>query len=298
MPACGIKLARAIEPGPADKFILHDGPPYANGNIHIGHALNKILKDVVNRARQMTGYDALYIPGWDCHGLPIEWRIEEEYRKSGRDKDQRARCIDFRAECRAYAQPNGSPCNRPRNSSASASSAIGRTATPPWISKPRPTIAGEIGRFVLNGALYRGLRPVMWSTVEKTALAEAEIEYADHTSATIWVRFPVVTEGDFHNAAVVIWTTTPWTMPGNRGLAYGAGDRVRPGARRWRQPRAACPASAKRVLVALKLLPNYLELMPASPCTTCSACLSRHRAGGPDLRASVARVGATISTCR
>ncbi len=236
------------------KFILHDGPPYANGNIHIGHALNKILKDVINRARQMAGYDAYYVPGWDCHGLPIEWRIEEEYRKAGRDKDA-VPILDFRAECRAYAGKwleiqtaefqrlgvNGDWQNR--------------YATMDFSSEA--SIAGEIGRFVLNGALYRGLRPVMWSVVEKTALAEAEVEYADHTSTTIWVRFPVTTPGPLQDASVVIWTTTPWTMPGNRAIAYGGeieyarfvvdevaeGSLCRPG---------------ETLLVALALLPQFL----------------------------------------
>jgi isoleucyl-tRNA synthetase len=201
-----------------EKFILHDGPPYANGNIHIGHALNKILKDVVNRARQMAGYDAYYVPGWDCHGLPIEWRIEEEYRKSGRDKDA-VPILDFRAECRAYA-------TKWLGIQAAEFQRLGITGD--WANRyatmdfsSEAAIAGEIGRFVLNGALYRGLRPVMWSVVEKTALAEAEVEYADHTSTTIWVRFPVITPGDLHDASVVIWTTTPWTMPGNRAIAYG-----------------------------------------------------------------------------
>jgi isoleucyl-tRNA synthetase len=237
------------------KFILHDGPPYANGNIHIGHALNKILKDVINRAHQMAGYDAIYIPGWDCHGLPIEWRIEEEYRKSGRDKDA-VPILDFRAECRAYAERwlaiqagefqrlgiSGDWDNRYATMDFSAEAAI----------------AGEIGRFVLNGGLYRGLRPVMWSVVEKTALAEAEVEYADHTSTTIWVRFPVLGASDFAGASVVIWTTTPWTMPGNRAIAYGSdidyaqlrvdavadGSLCRPG---------------ETLLVAHALLPRFLQ---------------------------------------
>jgi isoleucyl-tRNA synthetase len=237
-----------------EKFILHDGPPYANGNIHIGHALNKILKDVINRARQMAGYDAYYVPGWDCHGLPIEWRIEEEYRKSGRDKDA-IPILDFRAECRAYAE-------KWLGIQAEEFKRLGiygdwdrRYATMDFASEA--SIAGEIGRFVLNGALYRGLRPVMWSVVEKTALAEAEVEYADHTSTTIWVRFPVITPGDLQTASVVIWTTTPWTMPGNRAVAYGAeidyarfvvdevaeGSLCRPG---------------ETLIVALALLPNFV----------------------------------------
>jgi isoleucyl-tRNA synthetase len=247
------RLREAGEGRPS--FILHDGPPYANGNIHIGHALNKILKDVLNRARQMAGYDAHYIPGWDCHGLPIEWRIEEEYRKSGRDKDA-VPLADFRAECRAYAAHwmavqadefkrlgvYGDWDNRYATMDFSAEAAI----------------AGEIGKFVLNGALYRGLRPVMWSVVEKTALAEAEVEYADHTSTTIWVRFPVLTPGVFEGASAVIWTTTPWTIPGNRALAYGAEieyaqvavDAVAEG---------SLSRVGERVLVALKLLPEYVR---------------------------------------
>ena len=237
------------------KFILHDGPPYANGNIHIGHALNKILKDVVNRGRQMTGYDAHYIPGWDCHGLPIEWRIEEEYRKSGRDKDQ-VPLLDFRAECRAYAQHWLEVQSAEFQRLGVCGDFAQRYATMDFAAEA--TIATEISRFVLNGALYRGLRPVMWSTVEKTALAEAEIEYADHTSATIWVRFPVRTPGPFEDASAVSWTPTPWTMPGNRGLAYGADieyallrvDGVAEG---------SLSRVGERVIVALKLVANYLR---------------------------------------
>jgi isoleucyl-tRNA synthetase len=238
-----------------EKFILHDGPPYANGNIHIGHALNKILKDVINRTRQMAGYDAHYIPGWDCHGLPIEWRIEEEYRKSGRDKDV-VPLADFRAECRAYAA-------KWMDIQADEFRRLGiygdwdhRYATMDFAAEA--AIAGEIGKFVTNGALYRGLRPVMWSVVEKTALAEAEVEYADHTSTTVWVRFPVLTPGVFEGASVVIWTTTPWTMPGNRAIAYGAEidyalvqvDAVAEG---------SLSRAGERVLVALKLLPDYVR---------------------------------------
>jgi isoleucyl-tRNA synthetase len=217
-----------------EKFILHDGPPYANGNIHIGTALNKIHKDVVNRSRQMAGYDADYIPGWDCHGLPIEWKIEEQYREAKKDKDA-VPVLDFRAECRAYAQ-------HWMEVQAAEFRRLGvegnwreRYATLDHPSEA--AIASEICKFLLNGALYRGLRPVMWSPVEKTALAEAEIEYHDHTSTTIWVRFPVIKPpplalqdnipaplppDDLQNASIVIWTTTPWTMPGNRAIAAGA----------------------------------------------------------------------------
>ena len=203
-------------------FLLHDGPPYANGHLHIGHALNKIHKDVINRARQMSGQDALYVPGWDCHGLPIEWQIEESYRKSGRDKDS-VPVLQFRAECRAHAQKWLDVQAAEFRRLGVQGDWAGRYATMDFSSEA--AIAGEIGRFLLNGALYRGLRPVMWSPVEKTALAEAEVEYHDHTSTTIWVRFPVIATADagddLDGASVVIWTTTPWTIPANRAVAAG-----------------------------------------------------------------------------
>ena len=203
------------------KFILHDGPPYANGNIHIGTALNKILKDTVNRARQMGGYDGLYIPGWDCHGLPIEWRIEEQYRARKRDKDA-VPVLQFRAECRAYAS-HWMAVQEKEFRRLGVMGAWGeRYATMDFPSEA--AIEGEIGKFLLNGELFRGLRPVLWSPVEKTALAEAEIEYYDYESDTIYVRFPVVEPSvpELKGAAIVIWTTTPWTMPGNRAIACGA----------------------------------------------------------------------------
>ena len=238
-----------------EMFILHDGPPYANGHLHIGHALNKILKDVVNRARQMAGQDALYIPGWDCHGLPIEWKIEEQYRRDGRDKDA-VPVLQFRAECRAWAADwMRVQADEFRRLGVEGDWA-NRYATMDFASEA--VIAGEIGRFLLNGALYRGLRPVMWSPVEKTALAEAEIEYHDHTSTTITVRFPVLSSpvAELAGASVVIWTTTPWTMPGNRAIAAGAAidyavvrlDAVLPGS-------LARPGEV--VVVALELLPRF-----------------------------------------
>jgi isoleucyl-tRNA synthetase len=201
-------------------FVLHDGPPYANGNLHLGHALNKVLKDAINRAHQMAGFDAHFIPGWDCHGLPIEWKIEEEYRKSGRNKDD-VPVLQFRAECRAYAEKWLAIQRDEFIRLGVMGDWANRYATMDFASEA--AIAGEIGRFLMNGALYRGLRPVMWSPVEKTALAEAEVEYHDHKSVTIWVRFPVVSGGpaEIAGAAIVIWTTTPWTMPGNRAIAYG-----------------------------------------------------------------------------
>ena len=232
-----------------DKFVLHDGPPYANGHLHIGHALNKILKDIITRSRQMMGYDSNYVPGWDCHGLPIEWKIEEEYRAKGKNKDE-VPINDFRAECRAYAENwvkiQGEEFRRlgvegdfahPYTTMAYASEAV---------------IATELLKFAVSGQLYRGSKPVMWSVVEKTALAEAEVEYQDYQSDTIWVKFPVTREYGGtttwwkrleersrklssmevdapmeHNesligAAVVIWTTTPWTIPGNRAIAFSS----------------------------------------------------------------------------
>ncbi len=203
-----------------EKFILHDGPPYANGNIHIGHALNKILKDVINRSQQMMGKDANYVPGWDCHGLPIEWRVEERYRAEGRNKDE-VPIGEFRKECREFAahwiEVQAEEFKR---------LGVEGNWDDPYTTmthRAEARIAGELMKFLMNGALYRGAKPVMWSTVEKTALAEAEIEYHDHTSTTVHVRFPVVAAGapDLEGAAVVIWTTTPWTLPGNRCICFG-----------------------------------------------------------------------------
>jgi isoleucyl-tRNA synthetase len=202
------------------KFILHDGPPYANGDIHIGHALNKILKDVIVRTRQMLGFNAHYVPGWDCHGLPIEWKIEEKYRKAGKDKDQ-VPIIQFRAECRDFAKHWVDT----QTEQFKRLGVVGDWKVP-YTTMTFPAeaqIVREIHKFALNGGLYKGVKPVLWSVVEKTALAEAEVEYHDHTSTTIFVRFPVATAGtpEIAGAKVAIWTTTPWTMPGNRALAYG-----------------------------------------------------------------------------
>ncbi len=241
-----------------EKFILHDGPPYANGNLHIGTALNKILKDVVNRSRQMAGYDADYIPGWDCHGLPIEWKVEEDHRAAGRNaaKDE-VPVLDFRAECRAYAEHWLGVQRAEFRRLGVEGDWTNRYATMDFPSEA--AIAGEIGKFLLNGALYRGLRPVMWSPVEKTALAEAEIEYHDHTSTTIWVRFPVVRSprAELVGASLVIWTTTPWTIPGNRAIAAGEDfdyalvhvDGVADG---------SLARTGERLLVALPLLPEVI----------------------------------------
>jgi len=201
------------------KFVLHDGPPYANGNIHLGTALNKILKDIVNRAQQMMGKDANYVPGWDCHGLPIEWKIEEQYRAMGQNKDD-VPIVQLRAECRNFAEGWIDVQREEFKRLGVTGDWANPYATMTFEAEAR--IVAELHKFVLNGGLYRGAKPVMWSVIEKTALAEAEIEYHDHGSTAVWVKFPVVSGNPvLESASVVIWTTTPWTLPGNRAIAYG-----------------------------------------------------------------------------
>ncbi|MGX9357079.1 isoleucine--tRNA ligase [Roseobacteraceae bacterium S113] len=215
-------------------FTLHDGPPYANGHLHIGHALNKILKDMVVRSQQMMGHDARYIPGWDCHGLPIEWKIEEAYRAKGRDKDE-IDVVDFRQECRRFAE-GWIDIQREEFKRLGVTGKWEK----PYLTmdfRSERIIAEEFMKFVMNGTLYQGSKPVMWSPVEKTALAEAEVEYHDRQSDAVWVPFDVVsapaslaTEGNAVAEAsgmtglkVVIWTTTPWTLPQNRAICFGPG---------------------------------------------------------------------------
>jgi len=225
------------------KFVLHDGPPYANGNIHIGHALNKILKDLVTKSQQMLGRDSNYVPGWDCHGLPIEWKIEEEYRSQGRNKDA-VPVVEFRRQCRAFAE-HWLDVQREEFKRLGI---VGDWDHPyaTMAFHAEATIAREIMKFAASGLLYRGSKPVMWSVVEKTALAEAEVEYEDYTSDTVYAAFPCqvvvregavlddraaswnalafkhATGGEMRPASVVIWTTTPWTMPGNRAIAFSS----------------------------------------------------------------------------
>ncbi|GAB5470671.1 MAG: isoleucine--tRNA ligase [Rhodospirillales bacterium] len=202
-----------------EKFVLHDGPPYANGHLHMGHALNKTLKDMINRTQQMLGKDAHYVPGWDCHGLPIEWKVEERYRAAGQDKDE-VEQIEFRRECRAFAEHWVGV----QTEEFKRLGVLGDWETPylTMAYAAEAQIVREIGKFLLNGGLYAGAKPVLWSVVEKTALADAEVEYADHTSLTVWVRFPIreATLGQLEGAKVVIWTTTPWTLPGNRAIGF------------------------------------------------------------------------------
>jgi len=226
-----------------DRFVLHDGPPYANGDIHIGHALNKILKDLVVRGAQMAGHDSNYVPGWDCHGLPIEWKIEEQYRAKGKNKDE-VPVIEFRKECRAFAE-HWVGVQREQFKRLGVEGDWDK----PYLTMTYPAeaqIARELMKFSMNGLLYRGSKPVMWSVVEKTALAEAEIEYQDYQSDMVWVAFPVkgygkrvggsgivgnsdITEGPkagldrllaLQSASILIWTTTPWTIPGNRAISF------------------------------------------------------------------------------
>jgi len=209
------EAARGREP-----FILHDGPPYANGYLHIGHALNKILKDVINRTQQMLGKDANYVPGWDCHGLPIEWKIEERYRDAGEDKDA-VPIVQFRRECREFADE----WIDVQRTEFKRLGVIGDWDDPYTTMSyaAEAQIARELGKFLINGSLYKGAKPVLWSIVERTALAEAEVEYYDHTSTTIHVRFPIAESAvpALDGAAVIIWTTTPWSIPGNRAIAFG-----------------------------------------------------------------------------
>ena len=203
-----------------EKFVLHDGPPYANGDMHIGHALNHILKDMVVRTQTLLGKDAPYVPGWDCHGLPIEWKVEEQYRKKKLDKDQ-VDPVEFRAECRAYAQ-HWVDTQREQLKRLG----VNGDWDNPYLTMQfdsEATIVRELLKFAESGQLYRGAKPVMWSPVEKTALAEAEVEYEDITSTQIDVAFEIVESPipELVGAHAVIWTTTPWTIPVNQALAYG-----------------------------------------------------------------------------
>ncbi len=203
-----------------EKFVLHDGPPYANGHIHMGTALNKILKDVIVRTQQMVGKDSIYVPGWDCHGLPIEWKIEEEYRKKGKNKDD-VPTVQFRNECREFAEK----WIDIQKKEFRRLGVEGDWENPylTMSNQAEAQIVRELGKFLLDESLYKGAKPVLWSVVEKTALADAEVEYEDHTSNTIYVKFLIKnsTDKDLIDSNIVIWTTTPWTIPGNRALAYG-----------------------------------------------------------------------------
>ena len=236
------EMRRVRQDAGAELFVLHDGPPYANGAIHIGHALNKLLKDFVVRSQFALGKDVDYVPGWDCHGLPIEWKIEEEFRAKGRAKDEVSKA-EFRARCRLYADEWIGVQREQFKRLGVLGDWDHRYATMDYRSEA--TIVAEFHKFLMSGQLYRGSKPVMWSPVERTALADAEIEYHEHSSPTVWVKFPVQWRGlefravgepdlgdakheakvcaKLRGAAIVIWTTTPWTIPANRAISFGPG---------------------------------------------------------------------------
>jgi len=202
-----------------EKFVLHDGPPYANGNIHMGTALNKILKDIIVKFHQMNGKDSIYVPGWDCHGLPIEWKIEEQYKKNKKNKNE-VPIVEFRKECRSFAEK----WIEVHKGQFKRLGVIGDWenyySTMSYDAEAQ--IVRELGKFLKEGSLYRGFKPVLWSTVEKTALADAEVEYQDHKSDTIYASFPVKSSNikELEGSEIIIWTTTPWTIPANKALAY------------------------------------------------------------------------------
>jgi isoleucyl-tRNA synthetase len=202
-----------------EKFVLHDGPPYANGNIHMGTALNKILKDIIVKFHQMDGKDSIYVPGWDCHGLPIEWKIEEQYKKNKKNKNE-VPIVEFRKECRSFAEK----WIEVHKGQFKRLGVIGDWenyySTMSYDAEAQ--IVRELGKFLKEGSLYRGFKPVLWSTVEKTALADAEVEYQDHKSDTIYTSFPIKSSSlnELIGSEIIIWTTTPWTIPANKALAY------------------------------------------------------------------------------
>ena len=212
------KELRAAKKG-KEKFVLHDGPPYANGNIHMGTALNKILKDIVVKFHQMEGKDSVYVPGWDCHGLPIEWKIEEQYKKNKKNKNE-VPINEFRKECRDFA----SKWIKVHKEQFQRLGVIGdwNNYYSTMSFDAEAQIVRELGKFLNEGSLYRGYKPVLWSTVEKTALADAEVEYKDHKSDTIYTSFKVKKSNidELNKSEIIIWTTTPWTIPANKALAY------------------------------------------------------------------------------
>ena len=234
-----------------EKFILHDGPPYANGDMHIGHALNHILKDMVVRTQTLLGKDAPYVPGWDCHGLPIEWKVEEQYRKKKLNKDE-VPAPEFRAECRAYAQ-GWVDTQREQLKRLG----INGDWDNPYLTmdfQAEATIVSELLKFAESGQLYRGAKPVMWSPVEKTALAEAEIEYEDIVSTQIDVAFEIVESpiAELVGAHAVIWTTTPWTIPVNQAIAYGPDVHY-----------TLVNIDGRKCLIAADLLESFLARVPS-----------------------------------
>ena len=202
-----------------EKFVLQDGPPYANSNIYMGTALNIILKDIIVKFHQMDGKDSIYVPGWDCHGLPIEWKIEEQYKKNKKNKND-VPIVEFRKECRLFAEKWIEVHKGQFKRLGVVGDWENYYSTMSFDAEAQ--IVRELGKFLKEGSLYRGFKPVLWSTVEKTALADAEVEYQDHKSDTIYTSFLIKRSNlkDLLGSEIIIWTTTPWTIPANRALAY------------------------------------------------------------------------------
>ena len=263
-----------------ERFILHDGPPYANGDIHMGHALNKVLKDIIVRSQTLLGKDAPYVPGWDCHGLPIEWKVEEAYRAKKLNKDE-VPVAQFRAECRAYADTWVGT----QKAQFERLGVMGDWANPylTMTYDAEAVIAGELLKFAESGQLYRGAKPVMWSPVEKTALAEAEVEYEDITSTQIDVGFEVAScpeYPDLVGALAVIWTTTPWTIPVNQALSYGEAIdylHFECDGRRYLVAEPLLPAFTKRTGIAMK---GFLALAKGPVLEGATALHPMHKLGG------------------
>ena len=230
-----------------EKFILHDGPPYANGHIHMGTALNKILKDIVTKFHQMNNKDSIYVPGWDCHGLPIEWKIEEDYKKKKINKDE-VPTKEFRKECREFAEKWIGVHKKEFKRLGVIGDWENYYSTMSFDAEAQ--IVRELGKFLLEGSLYRGFKPVLWSTVEKTALADAEVEYKDHKSNTIYAEFQIKkSDKDFlKGASIIIWTTTPWTIPANKALAYNKDINY-----------SVLELDNKKIIVAEKLVNSVIE---------------------------------------
>ncbi len=230
-----------------EKFVLHDGPPYANGHIHMGTALNKILKDIVTKFHQMNNKDSIYVPGWDCHGLPIEWKIEEQYKKKKKNKDE-IPTKDFRKECREFAEKWINIHKEEFKRLGVIGDWENYYSTMSYDAEAQ--IVRELGKFLIEGSLYRGFKPVLWSTVEKTALADAEVEYKDHKSNTIYAEFKVKkSDKDFlKNTSIIIWTTTPWTIPANKALAFNKDITY-----------SVVELSDKKIVVAEKLVNTVIE---------------------------------------
>ncbi|WP_230481107.1 isoleucine--tRNA ligase [Sphingomonas sp. Leaf21] len=263
-----------------ERFILHDGPPYANGDIHMGHALNKVLKDIIVRSQTLMGKDAPYVPGWDCHGLPIEWKVEEAYRARKLNKDE-VPVAQFRAECRAYADTWVGT----QKAQFERLGVMGDWANPylTMTYDAEAVIAGELLKFAESGQLYRGAKPVMWSPVEKTALAEAEVEYEDIVSTQIDVGFEVAScpeYPDLVGTLAVIWTTTPWTIPVNQALSYGEAIdylHFESAGRRYLVAEPLLPAFTKRTGIAME---TFIGLVKGPVLEGATARHPMHELGG------------------